>query len=167
MISIIDLFVTITVVWGIWSGYQRGMIIEFFSFGIFILGVILSNVFAMAATKVFPRYNMSSPYILLVMFILALIAAAYLSYLAGNLVKKMMGETQITPTMKYIGIGVGSGKMFLADSIVLYLLNIVHNAKHFLPEDMLERSLFNDALVSLAPLIFRFLNNYNFQDNII
>lgn len=167
MISFIDLFVVLTIVWGIWAGYQRGLIIEFFSFGMFIVGIILSNVFAMAATKVFPRYNMSSPYILLIMFLLALIATGYLSYLTGNIVKKMMGETEITPPMRYVGIAIGTGKMFLADSIILYLLNILHEAKNFLPDDMIERSLFNDALVTLAPLIFRFLNNYNFQDNII
>ncbi len=167
MISVIDLFVSLTLIWGIWIGYQRGFILEFFAFGIFILGVILSNVFAMAATKVFPRYNMSSPYILLIMFILALIATGYLSYLATKPLKKMMGETTVTAPMKYIGMAFGSGKMFLADSIVLYLLNSINDVKHFIPDVVITHSIFNKAMIQLAPIIFKFLNNYNFQDNIL
>jgi len=168
MVSIIDLFVALSLIWGLYIGYQRGFILEFFSVGIFILGVILANVFAMAATKVFPRFNMSSPYILVVMFLLALIAIGYLTQIAVKLLKKMLGENvQVTPVMRYVGVGLGGAKMFLADSIVLFLLNSLNDAKHFLPDDMITKSLFNDALVKLAPLVFRFLNNYNFQDNIL
>ncbi len=168
MVSLIDLFVVLSLIWGIYIGYQRGLILEFFAIGIFMLGIILANMFALAATKVFPRYNMTSPYILLVMFALALFAIAYLTKIAVDLLKKVLGENvQVTTPMRYIGMALSGGKVFLADSIILYLLNALNDAKHFLPDDMVARSLFNEALVKLAPFVFRFLQNYNFQDNIM
>jgi len=69
----------------------------------------------------------------------------------------------VSSTVRIVGVGIGGAKMFLLDSVFVYLLNGFNSAREILPHSMFDNSFFNEPMVKLAPIVFRFLQNYDFQ----
>jgi len=163
MVSLIDLFVAITLAWGITSGWKKGFLIQFVSFGVMLIGIFLANLLALASAKSFPRFNLNPHVFMMALFIVFTLVAGYMSYIIEKIVEKMTEQIKVSSTVRIVGVGIGGAKMFLLDSVFVYLLNGFNSSREILPHSMFDNSFFNEPMVKLAPIVFRFLQNYDFQ----
>lgn len=163
MVSIIDLVVAVTLTLGIVSGWKKGFLIQFVSFGVLLIGIFLANLLALASASSIPQFNLNPHVFMMILFVLFTLVAGYMSYFIEKIVEKMTEQIQVNNTVRIVGVGIGGAKFFLIDSVFVYLLNGFNSSRHILPQSMFDNSFFNEPMVKLAPIVFRFLQNYDFQ----
>jgi membrane protein required for colicin V production len=155
----IDIIICIPLVWGLYKGFTKGLIIEaasLIAFGLGVWGGIHFSEFM--AHKINEWFNWQSPYLPIVSFAITFLLIIILVYFIAKLVQKMVEGMALGAINKIGGAVFGSLKFALVMSVVIFVLNAIEKSYPILSFKAKEGSLLYQPIGAIAPLLIPTMN---------
>lgn len=150
--SYIDIALCIPVVWGLYKGFTKGLIIQLASLvalGLGIYGAItFSSVIAeYIKTNIEIGYNYVSIIAFAITFLIIVIGIHFL----GKAIEKLLKMVALGFFNKLVGALFGGLKMTLILSALIFLVEMVNSTIPIIPAETKEKSLLYDPLSKVIP----------------
>jgi len=157
---LIDIIFLVPILWALYKGFKKGLVIEITSLLALILGIYgaikLSDVTASYLTG---QFEMSKQNMGIISFAVTFIIIVGLVYLIGKIIEKMVDLVALSFLNKVGGAFFSGLKVAMIISIVLVTINGWNEKHQFLPETISEDSIFFEPLTELSPTVMPFLKN--------
>ncbi|MFT4661344.1 MAG: membrane protein required for colicin V production [Patiriisocius sp.] len=157
---LLDIVFLVPILWALYRGYKKGLIIEITSLVSLVLGVYgaikLSGVTGQYLTEYF---NMSEQNLGIVSFAVTFILIVGLIYFIGKMIEKMIDLVALSFVNKLGGAFFSGLKVAMIISIILVTLNGWNEKYNFLPDSVSDDSMFFEPLTKLSPTVMPFLQN--------
>jgi membrane protein required for colicin V production len=158
----IDIILCIPLVWGLYKGFTKGLIVELASIVAFGLGVYggihLSDY---VANKIAKGFNWTSPYLPILSFAITFLAIIILVYFVAKLVQRLAEGMALGIFNKIGGAVFGILKFALIMSVIIYMINAVEKSYPLVSFKTKEESLLYKPIGKIAPILIPTLNKSN------
>jgi membrane protein required for colicin V production len=162
-----DIIIAIILIYAIYKGYTKGLIIQLASLAALILGVWgaiklshLASVYLQQWFEINPKYLPVISFALVFFIILILI------FMLSHLLQKIIESISLGFLNRIAGVIFSLAKVILILSIIMIYFNRINNKFNILSEKEKEKSIFYTPLSKIAPSIFPYLNFEN-QNNMV
>jgi membrane protein required for colicin V production len=150
----IDISLCIPLVWGLYKGFTKGLIVEAATFVAFGLGVWGAMHFAnFIATKIQETFNWNSPYLPIVSFAITFLGIVICIYFVAKLIQKAAEGMALGPINKMGGAVFGILKFGLLMSIVIFIINATEKSYPVFSFDAKKESLLYEPVGMIAPML--------------
>lgn len=150
----IDIILCIPLVWGLYKGFTKGLIIEAASLVAFGLGVWGGIHFSdFSAGKISEWFNWQSPYLPIVSFAITFLLIVIVVYFIAKLIQRMVEEMALGAINKIGGAIFGSLKFALVMSVVIFVLNAIEKSYPVISFEAQKGSLLYEPIGKIAPLL--------------
>ncbi len=156
----IDIILCIPLVWGLYKGFTKGLIIEAASlvaFGFGVWGGIHFSDFI--AHKISAYSNWTSPYLPIISFAVTFLMIVIVVYFIAKLVQKLVEGLALGAVNKIGGAIFGSLKFALVMSVVIFVLNAIEKSYPVITLSAKQESLLYMPIGKIAPLLIPTLND--------
>ena len=156
----IDITICIPLVWGLYKGFTKGLIIEAASlvaFGFGVWGGIHFSDFI--AKKISSFLNWQSPYLPIISFAITFLIIVVLIYFIAKLIQKMIEGMALGAINKIGGAIFGSLKFALVLSVIIFVLTAVEKSYPLVSFKAKEESLLYKPIGKIAPTLIPSLND--------
>jgi len=150
----IDIMICIPLVWGLYKGFTKGLIIEAASivaFGFGVWGGIHFSDFI--AHKITEWFNWHSPYLPIVSFAITFLLIVILVYFIAKLMQRMVEGMALGAINRICGAIFGSLKYALIMSVVIFVLNAIEKSYPLISFKAKEESLLYKPIGKIAPML--------------
>ena len=150
-----DLSIGIALLWAIYKGFTKGLIVaaaSFVSFGIGIWGSIHFSQYMVPILR--DRFNFSSTQLPVFAFLLTFLCIILTIYLLAKLMEKLAEGMALGPLNKIGGAVFNCSKYLLVISIFIFILHTLEKSYPVLPRQSREKSIFYAPLEKMSLLIF-------------
>lgn len=150
----IDIILCIPLVWGLYKGFTKGLIIEaasLLAFGLGVLGGIHFSDFS--ANKISEWFNWESPYLPIISFAITFLIIVIVVYFFAKLIQRMVEGMALGAINKIGGALFGSLKFALVMSVVIFILNAVEKSYPVVSFEAKNESLLYEPIGKIAPLL--------------
>ncbi|MFY9309586.1 MAG: CvpA family protein [Bacteroidia bacterium] len=156
----IDIIICIPLVWGLYKGFTKGLIIEAASLVAFGLGVWGGIHFSeMCATKLSGWFNSHSEYLPIVSFAVIFLGIVVLVFLIAKLVQRAVEGMALSAINKIGGAIFGSLKFALIMSVLIFIIDAVEKSYPMVSLEAKEKSLLYRPVGKIAPTLIPALND--------
>lgn len=156
----IDIVLCIPLVWGLYRGFMKGLIVEAASLVAFGSGVWGGVYFSdRCAHKIKESLNWDSPYLPIISFAITFLLIVIIIYFIAKLIQKMVEGMALGPINKIGGAVFGSLKYALVMSVVIFVLNAVEKSYPLVSFQAKNESLLYKPIGRIAPIVIPGLNN--------
>ncbi len=155
----LDLIICIPLVWGLYKGFTKGLIVEattFIAFGLGVWGGIHFSDFV--AYKLSSMFNWQSSYLPIISFAATFLGIIILIYLIAKLVQRMAEGMALGVVNKIGGAVIGVLKYALIMSVVIFMINAVESSYPMVSFKTKEGSLLYKPVGKIAPMLIPALN---------
>lgn len=150
----IDIILCIPLVWGLYKGFTKGLIIEAASLVAFGLGVWGGIHFSdLCAHKISGWFNWQSPYLPIVSFAITFLLIVIVVYFIAKLIQRMVEGMALGAINKIGGAIFGSLKFALVMSVVIFVLNAIEKSYPVISFEAKKESLLYEPIGKIAPLL--------------
>lgn len=150
----IDISLCIPLVWGLYKGFTKGLIVEAATFIAFGLGVWGGMHFAdFVATTIKKTFNWHSAYLPIVSFAITFLGIVICIYFIANLIQKAAEGMALGPINKIGGAVFGILKFGLLMSIVIFIVNALEKSYPVFSFDAKKESLLYKPVGMIAPML--------------
>jgi membrane protein required for colicin V production len=155
----IDIIICIPLVWGLYKGFTKGLIVEAATIVAFSLGVWGGIHFSdFLARKLREWFGWQSPYLPLISFALVFLAIIVLIYFIAKLIQKAAEGAALSAVNKIGGAVFGALKFAMVMSIIIFMLDAVEESYPVLSLKTKEDSLLYIPVGKIAPTVIPALN---------
>jgi len=151
----LDIIFAIPLVWGIFRGFKKGLVIEVASLFAAVAGVWGAVHFSYFISD---TLNLTSPYSPLISFAITFIIIVVVVFLTAKLIEKSMNLLALGFVNKLAGAFFGLLKIAFLLSILLLIINKASVDKPFIPEEVQKGSILYPHVSAFAPYIIPKLN---------
>jgi len=156
----IDIVLILPLLWGIWKGFSKGLIIEITTLVALVLGVWGGIHFSDYMAEVLSsNFEFDEQYLPMISFALTFLLILALVFALGKLVERMIGLVALGLVNKIAGGAFGLAKFGLIISILLVLINSYDERLHFIPKEVKEGSLLYQPMTNFALTVVPALEN--------
>lgn len=156
----IDIILCIPLVWGLYKGFTKGLIIEAASLVAFGLGIWGGIHFSdYCAHKISEWFNWTSPYLPIISFALTFLMIVIVVYFIAKVIQKMIEGMALGAINKIGGAIFGSLKFALVMSVVIFVLNAIEKSYPVISIKAKEGSLLYQPIGRIAPFLIPTLND--------
>jgi len=155
----IDIILCIPIVWGLYKGFTKGLIVEaatFVAFGLGVWGGI--NFSDMVAGKLKESFHWDSPYLPVVSFAITFLAIVILIYFIAKLVQRMVEGMALGAFNKISGAIFGALKFAMVMSVVIFMIDAMEESYPMISFKTKEESLLYKPVGKIAPALIPSLN---------
>ncbi len=156
----IDIVLCIPLVWGLYKGFTKGLIVEAATLVAFGLGVwgglYLSDA---CAQKIKELTHWSSPYLPIISFAITFLGIVIIIYFIAKLIQKMAEGMALGPINKIGGALFGSLKFALVMSVMIFVMNAVEKSYPLISFEAKKGSLLYKPIGMIAPIVIPGLND--------
>ncbi len=156
----IDIILCIPLVWGLYKGFSKGLIIEtasLIAFGLGVWGGIHFSDFS--AQKISKWFNWQSQYLPIVSFAITFLIIIILVYFIAKLIQKLVEGMTLGAFNKIAGALFGALKFALVMSVIIFVLNAIEKSYPVISFKTKEESLLYKPIGKIAPLLIPTLTN--------
>lgn len=150
----IDIVLCIPLVWGLYKGFSKGLIIEaatFVAFGLGVWGGIhLSDLLAQKIKSIF---EWESPYLPIISFALTFLLIIAFVFLIAKMIQKAVDGVALSALNKIGGAIVGTLKFALIISVVIFVLDAIEQSYPLISFKAKEESLLYKPMGKIAPTL--------------
>ncbi len=155
----LDIILCIPLVWGLYKGFTKGLIIETATFVAFGLGVWGGIKFSdYVAQKLTEWFDWQSPYLPIISFALTFILIIATVFLVAKLVQRAVEGMALTAINKIGGAIVGALKFAMVMSVIIFVIDAVEQSYPFISFKSKEESLLYKPIGKIAPTLIPALN---------
>jgi len=163
----LDIILAIPLLWAVYRGFTKGLVIEVASLAALILGIWGAIRFSwFTADWLTRQWEWSSPSLPVVSFAITFLAIVMAVHLVARLVDKLVRAVALGPFNRILGVVFGVAKMGFILSIVLVIVNAIDRSARFIPEKDREESVLYGPVSSFAPALFPYLNFEEIRDRV-
>ena len=156
----IDIILCVPLVWGLYRGFVKGLIVEAASLVAFGLGIWGGLYFSeFIAEKIKEQFNWDSPYLPIISFAITFLGIVIVVYFIAKLIQRMVEGMALSSINKIGGAVFGSLKYALLMSVVIFVMNAVEKSYPLISLDVKKGSLLYEPVGMIAPTIIPELNN--------
>ncbi len=160
----IDIVLCIPLVWGLYKGFVKGLIVEAASLVALGLGILAGIKFSdFLATKTKELFNWQSPYIPIISFAVLFLATVIGIYFIAKLLSKVAKGLALGGIDKICGALFGSLKFALVWSVIIFVIDAVEHSYPIISFDAKKESVLYKPIGKIAPLIIPALNVSNIK----
>ena len=155
----IDLIICIPLVWGLYKGFTKGLIIvaaSFIAFGLGVWGGIHFSDFS--SHKISEWFNWHSPYLPIVSFAITFLIIVILVYFIAKLMQRMVEGMALGAINKIGGAIFGSLKFALVISVLIFVLDAIEKSYPLISFKTKEGSVLYKPIGRIAPMLIPTLN---------
>lgn len=156
----IDIIICIPLVWGLYKGFTKGLIVEAASLIAFGLGVWGSVHFSTyIAEQIRSRFDWQSEYLPIVSFAITFLLIVVAIFLLAKLLQHLVEGMALSAVNKLGGALFGALKFAFLMSVVIYILNAVEKSYPIVSIKAQESSLLYEPTGKIAPFFIPALKN--------
>ena len=156
----IDIILCIPLVWGLYKGFTKGLIIEAASLVAFGLGVWGGIHFSdFVAVKITGWFNWHSPYLPVVSFAVTFLCIIITVFFIAKLVQKMVSGMALGGINKVCGAVFGALKFAMVMSVIIFVMDAIEKSYPLISFKTKEESLLYKPIGKIAPTLIPALNN--------
>lgn len=156
--KLLDIFILLLLIWGGYSGYKSGLIVEFFSLISFSIAKVVSikllHLFKIVYTKWYDNYNLITSYLIFGLFFIIIWG---IIMLLGKIFRSKIKKTTLAKADQIVGCLVGTSKWGFYISTAIWLANLVGIN---LPDSYLTDTLIYPIIKVLSPTFISWLSNW-------
>lgn len=155
----IDIVLCIPLVWGLYKGFTKGLIIEAATLVAFALGVWGGLYFSdLCAQKIKELLNWNSPYLPIISFAITFLGIVIIVYFIAKMIQRMVEGIALGGINKIGGALFGSLKYALVMSVVIFVMNAVEKSYPLISFQVKNESLLYEPIGTIAPMVIPGLN---------
>lgn len=155
----IDIVLCIPLVWGLYKGFTKGLIIEAATLVAFGLGVWGGLYFSdLCAQKIKELLNWNSPYLPIISFAITFLGIVIIVYFIAKMIQRMVEGIALGGINKIGGALFGSLKYALVMSVVIFVMNAVEKSYPLISFQVKNESLMYEPIGTIAPMVIPGLN---------
>lgn len=160
--SAFDIVLAIPLLWGLYKGFNKGLILEIISILSFIIGIYLAIHFSYVVAD-FIGGKKSSQYIQLVAFAITFIGTLVLMFWIGKLLDNFAKKIQLGTINKIGGAAFGTIKVALIIGVMLSYLEKIDSVVDIVPESKKTESLLYKPVQKVSETIIPKLSIEKFK----
>ena len=159
----IDIILVIPVVWGLYKGIKKGLIIELASLIALIFGIYGGIKFSgFVSEHIQNLFNVSSKILPIISFAVTFLIIVILIYSLGKLLEKIVKIVALGIINRIAGGIFGVLKVTLIISFILTFINTINERIHFIDEKTKTNSLLYEPVLSVSSFIIPKLKDGNY-----
>lgn len=150
----IDLIIAIPLLWGLYKGFTKGLIIELAALVSLCLGVFGALKFSdFVAEYCTTNFGWTSEYMPLIAFAITFIGIVLLVYLVAKVIEQFIRLAALGVVNRVLGAMLGVCKFALIISCLIYAFNAVGLQERVLPKVDADKSLLLKHVAVIAPTV--------------
>lgn len=151
----IDMFIAVLLIWAIYRGFTRGLIMQLTILAALALGIYAALKFSgFTADKLEGKLNLSGETLNLVSIALTFILVFIGISLIGKAIEKIVESVDLSIFNRLTGVILGVAKMVLIVGVLLAYVDKLDQKFHFVPEKTREQSLFYRPVTGIVTKLF-------------
>lgn len=163
----LDLIIAIPILWGMFRGFKRGLIIELCTLMALILGVYGASAFGGTAGEYLQAEFNTDPRMSLVLaFTIVFILIVVAVFIFGKVLEGVIKMVALGLVNKLFGLLFGAIKFALIVSGLLFILNGFPVSEKIIPANWKKESYLYEPISSIAPKLFPILHDRSWMDGI-
>ena len=150
----IDIIICIPLVWGLYKGFMKGLIIEAASlvaFGVGVWGGLHFSDFM--AQKISGWFSWQSPYLPIVSFAVVFLGIIITVYFFAKLIQRMVDGMALSGINKIGGALFGTLKFAMIISVIIFVMNAIEKSYPIISFKTKESSLLYKPMGMIAPTL--------------
>lgn len=157
--NFIDILLCVPLLWGVYKGFTKGLIIEAATMIAFVLGVWGGIHFSdFIAIKIGEWFGWQSPYLPLVAFAITFLGIIAIVYFIAKLIQKMVDGMALSVVNKIGGAVFGALKFALVMSVLIFMVDAIEDSYPLVSVKAKEESLLYKPVGKIAPVLIPSLN---------
>lgn len=150
----IDIILIIPLLWGLYKGFTKGLIIEaasIIALGLAIWGGIKFSDFLTG--YIHEHFSWNTKYLPVVSFAIIFLGILILVYAIAKLIERLVKAVSLGFVNKLAGGIFGMLKFGLILSVIIFVLNAIERSVHVIPSEIKQKSLLYEPVGKIAPVI--------------
>ena len=153
-LSYIDIILVIPLVWGLYKGFRKGLIIEIASLIALLLGIYCSIHFSdYVSDYLKSSFSIKSSYLPVISFATTFLIIVIIVYTIAHIVDRIVDSVSLTFINKLAGAIFGMIKIGFILSVILYLVNTLDVKKTFISDSKRSVSILYNPISNLALIL--------------
>ncbi|MGI6479340.1 MAG: CvpA family protein [Salinivirgaceae bacterium] len=154
-----DIIIAIPLLWGMWQGYNKGLILTLASLAALLIGVWGSIKFSnIVANLLSNSFGLVSEYNSIIAFSITFILIVVVVHLLARALDKILSAAALGILVKISGAALGALKWGLIVSILLSLYNVINVNYRYTSKETIEKSVLYTPVASIAPFVFSYFD---------
>jgi membrane protein required for colicin V production len=167
-LNYLDIILAIPLVWALYKGFCKGLIIEIASLVALLLGIYCSIHFSYFVSDYLrASFTVKSAYLPVISFGITFLIIVILVYAVAWLIEKIVDVVSLSFVNKIAGAVFGMLKVAFIMSILIYFLNILDTNKSFISESKRNSSILFRPVSNLAVMLIPSIKNIKLPDNTV
>lgn len=140
----LDIIILVPLIWGVYKGFNRGLVVEVASLAALILGVWCAIKFSELTAKILVNnigLEISASYLSPVSFAVTFLVVAIAIVAVSRIIDKLLSAIALGGVNKLFGAVFGGAKVFLIMAILLFFVNGIDKKTNFIQEEKKNESL--------------------------
>ncbi len=155
----IDIIIAIPLLWGIWQGFSKGLILVLASLVALLLGIWGAIKFSSFTAGVLSEsFGLNSEYNSMIAFSVTFILIVIAIHLLAFMLDKLFKAVALGLVMKILGAVFGVAKWALIVSVLIALFGVINVDYKYTSKEALDKSLLYKPVSAVAPAIFTYLD---------
>jgi len=155
----IDIFICIPLVWGLYKGFSKGLVIELASLAAFFIGIWGAIYFSDFVSELLQDWGLTSKYLPVISFCLIFLGIIIAIYAFGKFIDKTIKAASLNSINKIAGAVFGGLKFALVLSVLFFVLDAFEKSYSVDASKVKEESLLYKPVSQIAPYIIPGLKN--------
>ncbi len=152
--NILDIILLIPLIWLMYRGFQKGLIIELSSLIAFVLGIYFAINFSYFTVDFLTNnFSIGDKYLEIIAFIVTFIAIVIAVFFIGKLLEQVINIIFLGFVNKLAGAAFGLIKAAFLLSVILWIINSFDLSRSFIKDATREGSMLYDPIEQFAPTI--------------
>lgn len=155
----VDIIIIIPLLWGLYKGFSKGLIIEaatLIAFGLAVWGGV--NFHNLLSGWVHDSLGWTSTYLPLISFAIIFIGVLLIVFGVAKLLQRFVKAVSLGFVNKLAGAIFGTLKFGLILSMIIFFLEAVNKSVSFMPDEIKKNSLLYGHVQKIAPTVIPGLN---------
>lgn len=163
--SYFDIVLLVPLLWGLYKGFRKGLIIEIASLAALALGILGAVHFSHYTGSYLADYlDLSQKAMKLVAFGLTFILIVIATFAVARLVERLAKMVALGLVNRVLGALFGMMKFLLITGVLIHLTNQLDAKYHFLGPELAKESLLYDPMSKIIPTIYPLLDEAGVPD---
>jgi membrane protein required for colicin V production len=153
--NILDIILGFFLLWGLITGFRKGLIIELASLAALILGLYGALRFSYYTSDILTQhFELHSRYLHIISFAITFLVIVVLVHMLARALDKLVKAIALGFFNRFLGMLFGIIKVAFILSILLVPVNALNRTARFIPEDTIRSSVLYGPVSRFAPTIF-------------
>jgi len=146
----LDIIILVPLVWGVYKGFNRGLVVEVASLAALVLGVWCALRFSELTAAILVNnfgLDISASYLAPVSFAVTFLIVAIAIVVVSRMIDKLLSAIALGGINKLFGAVFGGAKVFLILAILLFFVNGLDQKANFIQEEKKDESMLYRPLI--------------------